>query len=114
MTLYRLNFEIATSEDLAHAFQLLDSEGQPVDLAGAALRLSIERSADAVDVLQLTTENGGVEVVDAAAGIFEIFAAADVVGALRPTTYRHELVLTQADRTLRIWDGTLNLHQGIA
>lgn len=110
---YRVNFEIATNEDLRQAFALTDSAAVPVSLTGSSLKMDIEFQSG-VDVLELTIANSRIAVTNAAAGEFTIQVPASVIGTLAAGSYQHDLVLTQANGEVhRVWAGTLTLVRGV-
>jgi hypothetical protein len=109
---YRVNIDIATNEDLRQPFALTDGVDQPIDITGATIEMEIEQ-IDGPDRLELTTANTRIVVLDAAAGEFEIAVPAAVIVVLTPGVYRHDLVLKQAGRAQRIFEGTLTLSRGV-
>ena len=112
--LYRVNFEAANNEDLRHAFALTDSNGTPLNLTGAGLHMDLVNvSGAAPTTVVASTGNGRIAVVSAADGQFEFALSAALMRTLTPGVYRHDLLLTLADRVQRVWDGTLTLSQGI-
>lgn len=111
-SLYRVNFELADNEDLHAVFALSDSAGAPVDLTGADLRMTIA-PLDRKSTLDLSLANGRITLIDPILGQFELAAAATIMKSLSPGVYRHDLLVRLADRTQRIWEGTLVLVQGV-
>lgn len=109
---YRVNFTCADNEDLRQPFVLTDSAGTLIDLTGATMRMRLERvpGGDAVDA---TTTNGQIILTDAPHGAFEVAIPASVMAAREPGVYQHDLVLTLAGRTTRIWSGSVDLNRGV-
>jgi len=110
---YCVNFQQANNEDLHQAFRLTAAGETPLDLTGASLRMAVA-ALDGTPILQANTSNGAIAVTDAAAGEFEIDIPAASLSALIAGVYSHDLILVQASRTRRIWQGTVTLIQGIA
>jgi hypothetical protein len=111
-TLYRVNFQAATNEDLRQAFALTDSAGTAVNLTGASLRMALD-APDGSSPLELSTTNGRIVLADAGQGQFDLRLPTAELRTLAPGVYRHDLVLTLAGRAQRIWDGTLTLAEGV-
>lgn len=109
--LFRVDFEVANNEDFHYAFALTDENGDPVDLAGATLRMDIESRAGG-DVLSLSTENGRI-AVEAAAGRFDLLVPAADMAALRENYHAHDLLMTLDGRTTRLWQGAFSIIQGV-
>ena len=110
---YRVNFEGATNEDLRQGFKLTDTEGAPVSLSGATLRMEVDNLAND-DVLEASLANGRIVVTNAAQGEFSVAVPASVMAAVAPGVYRHDLLLTRPDGSIqRIWEGTLTLNRGV-
>jgi hypothetical protein len=114
--LYRINFQSANNEDLRHAFALTDSTGTAVNLTGAGLHMDLVGMAgvgSVAPVVVATTSNGRIALVSGADGQFEIALPAALMRTLPAGVYRHDLLLTLADRIQRVWEGTLTLSQGV-
>jgi hypothetical protein len=111
--LYRINFQSANNEDLRHAFALTDSAGTAVNLTGAALRMDLVEIAGGGSAVAASTGNGRIAVVSGPGGQFEIVLPAALMRTLPAGVYRHDLLLTLADRIQRVWEGTLTLSQGV-
>lgn len=111
--IYRVNFEIANTEDLRQAFSLTDSAAAPIDLTGAQLKMAIEPLAGA-GLVEASTSNGRIGLANAPAGQFELQVPASVMRTLAPGSYRHDLLLTLASGHVhRVWSGALTLARGV-
>ncbi len=110
-TFFNVNFEVATNEDFSHAFALADDANAAVDLSGASLKMDLVH--DDVTALQLSTANGRITVVNAATGAFEIAIPQATLTTLPARYYRHDLLLQVNGHTHRIWEGGLNLTDGL-
>jgi hypothetical protein len=110
---YRVTIRLSKNEDLVQAFRLHDDAAAPLDLTGAdiAMRLSGVESSDSLD---LSVANGRIAILDAQEGEFELRVPTSALAGMTAGVYRHDLILTQSDRRLRIWDGTLTLDQGVS
>lgn len=116
--LYEVDFQTSQNEDLAHQFDLITPEegGEDVDLVGATLKMAVRPANDDPDdlpALILSTDNGGIIIEDAAAGVFSILALANQMDQLTPGRYQHDLIHIREGRTLRIWRGWLTVTRGI-
>lgn len=109
---YRVDFQSASNEDLRQLFEITDTSGEPIDLTGATLRMGLEAIAGPAQ-LEASTANGRIEIVEAAAGRFELAIPAATIEGLPPGSYRHDLLLDRSGSTLRVWSGTLTLSQGV-
>lgn len=60
-------------------FNLQQTEnGEPVDITGWTFRSQIrDKNSDKAPMIELTTENGGIKIVDASLGRFELIITAD-------------------------------------
>ncbi len=110
---YRVNFDLANNEDMRQAFSLGDTAGAPLDLAGASLRMHIETLAGET-VVEATTANGRIILIDAPAGRFDLAIPAATMRTLTAGAYRHDLLLVAANGNVRrIWSGSLTLDRGV-
>ncbi|MGX1323248.1 hypothetical protein AB7M17_006701 [Bradyrhizobium sp. USDA 377] len=88
------------------AYQTLD--GAPIDLTGNAMRMGIRRhAADAAEEMLLTTENGGLAIVDPPHGKFTVRITQDQLVRLALGSYEHSLIRIVGTMQLRIWSGSL-------
>ena len=109
---YRVNMEVATTEDLYLSVALTNASGGTLDLTAAALTLSVE-TGFGVSVLTASTANGRIVIVNAIAGLISVNVPASVIGAIAPGVYAHDLLLVQAGERHRLWSGTLNIQRGV-
>jgi hypothetical protein len=98
-------------------YQTVDSLGNvigPIDLTGNKLRMGIrQHAADIAEELLLTTENGGLTIVDAPNGKFTVRITQAQLVQLEVGQYDHSLVrIPSATETYRIWSGTLTTSAG--
>lgn len=110
---YRVDFQASNNEDLRQGFILTDNAGAPLDITGAGLRMGIETSTG-LDILEASTTNGRIAIVDAPAGRFDLAIPAAIMATLREGAYRHDLLLESTGTIRRVWTGTLTLGQGVA
>jgi hypothetical protein len=111
-TFYHVTMQMANNEDLRQAFALTDSAGVPIDLTAASLDMDIDTPAGTA-VLELSTANGRITVANAALGQFELVVPVAVMRTFPGGVYQHDLVLTQAGRVQRLFEGTLTVTQGV-
>jgi|GEM_PF-3642108 len=103
-----VNISTESDADFRRGFVYQMTNGTPIDLTGDTMRMGIRRHAtDATEQLLLTTENGGIEIVDAANGKFNVTIEYDALRRLAPGDYVHSLIRIHAGERLRIWSGTL-------
>jgi hypothetical protein len=98
-------------------YQTVDSLGNvlgPIDLTGNKLRMGIrQHAADIAEELLLTTENGGLTIVDAPNGKFTVRITQAQLVQLEVGQYDHSLVrIPSTTETYRIWSGTLTTSAG--
>jgi len=88
--------------------------GPPVDLTGCTMRMGVRRHAqDIEEILQLTTENGGLAITDAVNGKFTLWITNE---QLLPMSgdYDQSLIriITASGIQIRIWSGSLTVNPG--
>ena len=97
-------------------FYQYTSTGDGVDLTGAKMKMGIrKRPEDVTELLMLTTENGGIQIVNPSIGNFIIWITHDQLERLRPDTYVHSLIRIPAGPAnlhLRVWSGNLTHNAG--
>jgi len=103
MSAVRVDFEVATDEDLRQQFVFADVNDLPLDLTPATFRLTISKAG--TTVLEATSPD--LIVVDEG-GSLEIAIPADAKTMLMPgNVYDHALVKTEAGTDERVWYGTI-------
>lgn len=111
--LYTVNFTTANNADLRQSFTLNASDGNPIDLTGAVLKMDFENRATN-DVLVANQSNGFLSILDEPAGQFELAVPAAILSAINPGVYKHDLIITLANNeTYRVWQGALSLTHGV-
>jgi hypothetical protein len=99
--------------DFIRGFSYQDLSGDPIDLTGQTMRMGIRKhAADVTELLELTTENGGITITDAPGGAFTIYISDDQLVRMPIGQYDHSLVRMQGTATLRIWSGTIIVNPG--
>jgi hypothetical protein len=88
-------------------YQTIDNV--PIDLTGSKLRMGIRhRAADVKEELLLTTENGGLTIIDATKGKFTVMIfKAQLQKDLPVGNYEHSLIRIVGNMHSRIWSGEL-------
>lgn len=107
-----VNISTTSDADYVHGFQYMAGTN-PIDLTGQSLRMGVRRhAADAEEQLLLTTENGGIEIVDPPAGKFVVTIKQDKLRELYVGEYEHSMVriihYADGDIKYRVWSGTLS------
>jgi hypothetical protein len=94
------------------AYQLTD--GTPIDLTGAKLRMGVRKRAEDVnEEILLTTENGGLAIIDAPNGKFTVKIVHDQLVRLPLGDYEHSLIRMPAGGgQYRMWSGALTNNAG--
>lgn len=78
-------------------FEYYEDDGEtPIDLTGVAMRMQVRATLESAEpLLELTTENGGVVLTDAANGKFKLYYSAedtDALDAVEDAVYDLEVV----------------------
>ncbi len=111
MGFFTVDFETFTNEDWADSFELNDGE-EAIGLAGASLAMRV--SGQDGTVIDLSTDNGLIEIVDAAAGEIAICVPKATMADIEPGIYAHDCTLTQEGQAFTLWSGRLVVQQGLA
>lgn len=90
---------------------VLSAGGAPRSLAGAELFMSLRRKGG--EVVRTLVVNDGFSIIDEPAGIFAVDVPADVMAALGPGEYEHDMLFRQDGRIERIWYGSLTIRLGV-
>lgn len=111
-----VNITTQSDADFIRSFfyQYADS-GDGVDLTGSKLRMGVRKHAEDISaVLLLTTENGGLQIVNPSVGNFVVWITRAQLERLPPGTYEHSLIRIPptGDLHLRIWSGELTHNAG--
>jgi len=88
--IYNLNVDAGSTYNLA--VQWKDGSGNPYNISGYTGRMQIRRNINS-DTFQvdLTTENGGIEIIDAAAGSFKVVITPTQTASLLNGVYDLEI-----------------------
>lgn len=113
----KLNMLIEQGSTYRHNMQLRQGSetAPPLDLTGCQFRLHIRSQvADAVPILALTTENGGIVVQDALQGSIQLHITAAATGAVDfdSAVYDLEIVSAGGDVT-RLVQGLATLSKEV-
>lgn len=112
MKLWQVDFEISSNADWEDAVPMLDADGGAVNLAGATLRMAVKDKTGVI-ALDLTTANGRLSFDAGAPSTLKILVLGPVITALPAGGYQHDLLLTRAGRTTRVFFGTLRILKGV-
>jgi hypothetical protein len=108
-----VNITTENDADFIRSFAYETVSGSPIDLTGNTMKMGIrKRAEDIAEQMLLTTENGGLEITDPAAGKFQIWITNEQLVLLPVGEYEHSLVRMTGGLTLRIWSGTLTVNAG--
>lgn len=111
-TSYRINFEVASNEDFEFQLRLKDSAGAAINLSGSTLHMQIRDETGAL-VLDMTTANGRLTVVDMTGGLVRVFVPASAFSALARKVYRHDFTYTRNGVVQRPFAGSWALTDGV-
>jgi hypothetical protein len=108
-----VNISTENDADFRRVFIYQTVDGIPIDLTGATfhmmLRLHVE---DATVSFELTSENGRIVFVNAAAGQFELIILQPDLERLAAGAYEQSLIASAGGAQWRIWRGTFTLALG--
>jgi hypothetical protein len=108
-----VNITCENDADFYRAFAYQNLDGSPIDLTGCKLRMGVRRHAeDAAEQLLLTTENGGLAIIDAPNGKFTVLITQDQLVHLDTGDYEHSLILLAVASKYRMWSGALTNNAG--
>jgi hypothetical protein len=104
-----VNITTESDADFYHGFAYQDTTGAPIALTGNTLRMGVRKNAeDIIELMLLTTENGGLVITNAAGGAFTLWIKQADLLQLAPDVYVHSLIRTRPDGLqLQMWLGTL-------
>ncbi|UPK03090.1 hypothetical protein [Bradyrhizobium sp. 170] len=108
-----VNFTVENDADFYRQFLYRYLDGSPIDLTGNTMKMGIrKRAADAIEEMLLTTENGGLAIVDAALGKFTVRITQGQLAELPVGDYDHSLIRMAGGLHLRVWSGMLTNNAG--
>lgn len=108
-----VNITVENDADFYRQFLYQYVDGSPIDLTGNTMKMGIrKRAADAVEEMLLTTENGGLAIVDAASGKFTVRITQGQLVDLPVGDYEHSLIRMHTGLRLRVWSGMLTNNAG--
>jgi hypothetical protein len=108
-----VNIIVQNDADFYRQFTYQYVSGAPIDLTGNTLRMGVRRHAkDVAEDLLLTTENGGLAIVDAPNGLFTVRMTQEQLERLPTGDYEHSLIRLDGTQRLRVWSGTLTNNAG--
>jgi hypothetical protein len=111
-----LDIDISQDADWWDGFQIVEAEGDPLDLTGKTLELYIRpKWAHATLLKKLTTAGGaGILVDDASQGMASFFLDRGAILTDLPIgEWQQFLVLTEGAIQTEIWRGQMVVHPGI-
>ncbi len=102
-----------TNEAWSDGFQILDANGDPVDLTGADLRLMVRVADDAVATLLSLTVGAGITITVPTEGQFVVDVAKATMEAIAPGVYPFDVVMVSGAVWTRLFGGDLAVGQGV-
>lgn len=102
-----------TNENWEEGFELLDANGDPVDLTGADLRLQVRASADASTPLLSLTVGAGITLTVPTEGLFLVSVQKATMEAIPPGLYPFDVVEVTGADWIRYGGGELEIGQGV-
>ena len=109
------NFRIEQGTTYERVFRLRDSDGDPVDITGWGIRMDVRetRSKSATLVIELTENNGNIQITDAANGEFVVALDSQETAGLEPTKSAYDIELfdtsTSPATVIRLLQGTFTV-----
>ncbi|WP_028164131.1 hypothetical protein [Bradyrhizobium elkanii] len=111
-----VNITTINDADFYRSFIYKTVADVPIDLTGVQLRMMLRKRATDVTVwLHLSNgDEGGITIIDAAAGRFSVLITQAQLERLPIDEYEHSLVMTSAGGTEQtsVWRGTLTNQAG--
>ncbi|MCA1455918.1 hypothetical protein I6F35_22385 [Bradyrhizobium sp. BRP22] len=111
-----VNIKTVNDADFYRRFVYKTIDLVPIDLTGARLRMMLRKNAADVTVwLHLSNgDEGGIAIVDPAAGNFTVLITQEQLERLPVDEYDHSLIMTDAAGTQQtsVWRGTLTNQAG--
>lgn len=110
---------ISMSDNAAfsHTFEFMDKSGAPIDQTGSVFRMHVKRkAADSVPVLEMTTENGRIVVLNNTvtlhfpAGLKTTFS--EINGQMIDKPYVFDMLRITGGDPLRAMRGTISVEDG--
>lgn len=120
MSLWTINFAVATNEDWRDSISLVTNPGEsdetPYDLTGSSFSMQLRNVAESLRVvLDLSTENGRIVVADPEPdGNLSIMVPQSVIDDVGPGIFIHDIVWTRGDGAIvNLAAGTVTFTLGI-
>lgn len=106
------DFTIYQGSTFSRTITYKDNNGDPVDLTGYTARLQVRISYDSDVLLELTTENGGIEL-GGALGTIRLLASASDTADLDFSKARYDLELVSGSTVTRLLMGLVFLSREV-
>lgn len=120
MSLWTINFAVATNEDWRDSISLVTNPGEsdeaPYDLTGSSFSMQLRNVAESLRVvLDLSTDNGRIIVADPETdGNLSIFVPREVIDDIGPGMFVHDIVWTRGDGAIvNLAAGTVTFTLGV-
>lgn len=120
MSLWTINFAVATNEDWRDSISLVTNPGEsdeaPYDLTGSSFAMQLRNVAESLRVvLDLSTDNGRIIIGDPETdGDLSIIVPQAVIDDIGPGIFIHDIVWTRGDGAIvNLAAGTVTFTLGI-
>lgn len=120
MSLWTVNFVVATNEDWRDSISLVTNPGEsdeaPYDLTGSSFSMQLRNVAESLRVvLDLSTDNGRIIVADPeTGGNLSIFVPKSAIDEIGPGSFSHDIIWTRGDGAIvNLAAGTVTFTLGI-
>lgn len=108
-----VNITVENDADFYRQFAYQMVSGTPIDLTGYTMVMGIRRLAeDVTEEMELTTENGGLTIIDPPNGVFTVMITQDQLVHLPLGDFEHSLIIIAGARRSRVWSGALTINAG--
>lgn len=106
------NFTIEQGATFSRVITFKDSDGSPIDLTNYTAQLIAKEKTTGVEILNLTTENGGI-TIGGVAGTITLSMSAAETGDLNFDCGVYDLELIHASVVTRLLQGTVELSREV-
>lgn len=108
------DFDIEQGATLIRPFRWRDGEGTPIDMTGCKARMQCRPTVSSGNVLlQLTTENGGIEL-DPTDGLITLTFTAEMTAAITWKKAKYDLEIVAADGVVvRLLQGVIHVSREV-
>lgn len=116
MTATQIDISGFDNEDIDRQFTLKSGSADsssPYDLTDVEFEADIRDAKNAL-VLRLTSgDDGGIQIVDAPNGVFQIHIAQGAIAYQQNRSMRYDLLMRANGELRRLWGGNVRISQGV-